>query len=78
MTAINDLMDTLGQKSEVPIIRDLIDEALAARRRKSSEIETKAQVERGSGRRGFDIKMVDAWGFEPQTPTVSTPSLVTS
>ncbi len=23
------------------------------------------------------IKMVGAWGFEPQTPTVSTPFLVT-
>ena len=25
--------------------------------------------------RGLDIKMVGAWGFEPQTPTVSRPSL---
>jgi hypothetical protein len=42
VTAINDLMDSLGQKSEAPIIRDLIDEALAARRRRSTAIETKA------------------------------------
>jgi len=31
VTAINELMDSLGQKSEAPIIRDLIDEGLAAR-----------------------------------------------
>ncbi|HKO41789.1 MAG TPA: hypothetical protein VJU84_00740 [Pyrinomonadaceae bacterium] len=42
VTAINELMDSLGQKSEAPIIRDLIDEALAARRRRSTALETKA------------------------------------
>ncbi|HEY8224865.1 MAG TPA: hypothetical protein VIG25_06270 [Pyrinomonadaceae bacterium] len=45
VTAINELMDSLGQKSEAPIIRDLIDEALAARRRKSAQIETKPETQ---------------------------------
>ena|SRR2546426_1046984 len=36
VTAINQLMEATGQKSEAPIVRDLIDEALAARRRKQN------------------------------------------
>jgi hypothetical protein len=45
VTAINELMDSLGQKSEAPIIRNLIDEALAARRRKSAQTETKSETQ---------------------------------
>ena len=44
VTSDHVLMDSLGQKSEAPIIRDLIDEALAARRRRSTEIGTKAST----------------------------------
>ncbi len=40
---INQIMETTGQKSEAPIIRDLIDEALAARRRKTSGTESAQQ-----------------------------------
>ena len=40
---INQIMETTGQKSEAPIIRDLIDEALTARRRKTSETESAQQ-----------------------------------
>lgn len=39
VTAINQLMEATGQKSEAPIVRDLIDEALAARRRKQNGAE---------------------------------------
>src|SRR5437868_6207612 len=39
VTAINQLMEATGQKSEAPIVRDLIDEALAARRRKQNGTE---------------------------------------
>jgi hypothetical protein len=37
VTAIHQMMETTGQKSEAPILRDLIDEALAGRRRKGPE-----------------------------------------
>ena len=40
---INQIMETTGQKSEAPIIRDLIDEALVARRRKTSGTESAQQ-----------------------------------
>src|SRR5260370_2001590 len=40
---INQIMETTGQKSEAPIIRDLIDESLAARRRKTSGTEAAQQ-----------------------------------
>jgi hypothetical protein len=43
LLSINQIMETTGQKTEAPIIRDLIDEALAARRRKSSAIESTDQ-----------------------------------
>jgi hypothetical protein len=43
LLAINQIMETTGQKSEAPIIRDLIDEALAARRRKTSATESTVQ-----------------------------------
>ena len=43
LLAINQIMESTGQKSEAPIIRDLIDEALTARRRKTSAIESTAQ-----------------------------------
>jgi hypothetical protein len=39
VTAINQLMEATGQKSEAPIVRDLIDEALAVRRRKQNGTE---------------------------------------
>jgi hypothetical protein len=39
LTTINQIMETTGQKSEAPIIRELIDEALIARRRKTSGTE---------------------------------------
>ena len=41
---INQIMETTGQKSEAPLIRDLIDEALAARRRKTSGPESTQQA----------------------------------
>jgi hypothetical protein len=41
---INQIMETTGQKSEAPIIRDLIDEALVARRRKTSGSESAEQL----------------------------------
>jgi hypothetical protein len=44
LLAINQIMETTGQKSEAPIIRDLIDEALTARRRKTSAIESTAHA----------------------------------
>src|SRR4051794_36897099 len=40
LLSINQIMETTGQKSEAPIIRDLIDEALTARRRKASATES--------------------------------------
>ncbi|HYX27293.1 MAG TPA: hypothetical protein VE863_01905 [Pyrinomonadaceae bacterium] len=40
LLTINQIMETTGQKTEAPIIRDLIDEALAARRRKISATES--------------------------------------
>src|SRR5688500_4688996 len=40
LLAINQIMESTGQKSEAPIIRDLIDESLSARRRKTSGIES--------------------------------------
>jgi hypothetical protein len=43
LLAINQIMETTGQKSEAPIIRDLIDEALTARRRKTSATESVEQ-----------------------------------
>ncbi|MDQ6652775.1 MAG: hypothetical protein M3Y84_08515 [Acidobacteriota bacterium] len=43
VTAINQMMESSGQKSEAPILRDLIDEALAARRRKDSVKEAPEQ-----------------------------------
>jgi hypothetical protein len=43
LLSINQIMETTGQKSEAPIIRDLIDEALAARRRKTSATELASQ-----------------------------------
>jgi hypothetical protein len=43
LLTINQIMETTGQKSEAPIIRDLIDEALAARRRKTSGNESAQQ-----------------------------------
>ncbi|HEX9273465.1 MAG TPA: hypothetical protein VGA01_14770 [Candidatus Binatia bacterium] len=43
LTTINQIMETTGQKSEAPIIRDLIDEALVARRRKTSVTESAEQ-----------------------------------
>jgi hypothetical protein len=42
LLAINQVMETTGQKSEAPIIRDLIDEALSARRRKTPANESAA------------------------------------
>jgi hypothetical protein len=39
LVAINQIMESTGQKSEAPVIRDLIDEALTARRRKTPEVE---------------------------------------
>ncbi|HYW74195.1 MAG TPA: hypothetical protein VE961_24440 [Pyrinomonadaceae bacterium] len=42
MLSINQIMESTGQKSEAPIIRDLIDEALAARKRKTSVTESAA------------------------------------
>src|SRR5215831_19482082 len=44
LITINQIMETTGQKSEAPIIRDLIDEALTARRRKTSATESAAQA----------------------------------
>ncbi|MDQ6652835.1 MAG: hypothetical protein M3Y84_08820 [Acidobacteriota bacterium] len=41
--AINQIMEETGEKSETNVLRDLIDEALAARRRKS----TKPEVAKG-------------------------------
>src|SRR5262245_36320166 len=38
--AINQIMESTGQRSEAPVIRDLIDEALTARRRKTSDVES--------------------------------------
>jgi hypothetical protein len=43
LLSINQIMETTGQKSEAPIIRDLIDEALTARRRKTSATESASQ-----------------------------------
>jgi hypothetical protein len=43
VTAINQMMETSGQKSEAPILRDLIDEALTARRRKGGGVEVAEQ-----------------------------------
>jgi hypothetical protein len=43
LLTINQIMETTGQKSEAPIIRDLIDEALIARRRKTSVTESSEQ-----------------------------------
>jgi len=43
LLSINQIMETTGQKTEAPIIRDLIDEALAARRRKTSATEASDQ-----------------------------------
>src|SRR5260370_21740797 len=43
LMTINQIMETTGQKSEAPIIRDLIDEALTARRRKTSGTESVQQ-----------------------------------
>jgi len=43
LLSINQIMETTGQKTEAPIIRDLIDEALAARRRKTSATESSDQ-----------------------------------
>lgn len=40
LLAINQIMESTGQRSEAPVIRDLIDEALTARRRKTSEVES--------------------------------------
>ena len=44
VTAINQMMETSGQKSEAPILRDLIDEALTARQRKGSGVEVSEQT----------------------------------
>jgi len=41
----------------------------SAKFRKSQEVYVLREVAKLL--RGFDIKMVGAWGFEPQTPTVS-------
>src|SRR5260370_35958935 len=38
------IMETTGQKSEAPIVRDLIDEALVARRRRTSGTESAEQL----------------------------------
>ena len=46
LLAINQIMESTGQKSEAPVIRDLIDEALTARRRKTSEVESAKQASR--------------------------------
>jgi hypothetical protein len=46
LVAINQIMESTGQKSEAPVIRDLIDEALTARRRKTSEVEAGKQEPR--------------------------------
>lgn len=43
LLSINQIMEATGQKSEAPIIRDLIDEALTARRRKTPAAESAAQ-----------------------------------
>lgn len=48
VTAINQMMESTGQKSEAPILRDLIDEALAARRRKDSVKEATEQPPPGA------------------------------
>jgi len=40
LLAINQIMESTGQRSEAAVIRDLIDEALTARRRKTSEVES--------------------------------------
>jgi len=40
LVAINQIMESTGRRSEAPVIRDLIDEALTARRRKTSEVES--------------------------------------
>jgi hypothetical protein len=39
VTAINEILEATGQSSEAPILRELIDEALAARRRKAPQAE---------------------------------------
>lgn len=43
LLSINQIMEATGQKSEAPIIRDLIDEALTARRRKTPAVESAPQ-----------------------------------
>lgn len=43
LLAINQMMEATGQKSEAPILRDLVDEALVARRRKASGTEAAEQ-----------------------------------
>ena len=45
--AINQMMEATGQKSEAPILRDLIDEALASRRRKEAVKESSDQAPSG-------------------------------
>ncbi len=47
LLAINQMMEATGQKSEAPILRDLIDEALVARRRKVSRTEAPEQSSPG-------------------------------
>lgn len=43
LLAINQMMEATGQKSEAPILRDLVDEGLIARRRKAAGSEVSEQ-----------------------------------
>src|SRR6266700_3713987 len=38
--AINQIMEESGQRSEAPVVRDLVDEALAARRRNAGQVQS--------------------------------------
>src|SRR6267378_3751018 len=37
--AINQIMEETGQRSEAPVVRDLVDEALSARRRNGGQVQ---------------------------------------
>src|SRR6267142_5846975 len=43
LLAVNQMMEATGQKSEAPILRDLVDEAIIARRRKAAGTEVSEQ-----------------------------------
>jgi hypothetical protein len=49
LLAINQMIEATGQKSEAPILRDLVDEALVARRRKVAGTEAPEQPAPGRG-----------------------------